>query len=150
MARQRRIVGDVVRIDLGDGTHTYARVLPEASFAFYDARSRGDLVVEDVVGKPVLFIVAVMNHAVTRGRWARVGRIPLEEELSTVPPKFVQDALDETRFQVYEDGRMRPATRKECEGFERFAVWDPTHVEDRLRDHYAGRPNVWVESLRMR
>jgi hypothetical protein len=28
-------------------------------------------------------------------------------------------------------------------------VWAAEHVEDRLRDHYAGRPNQWVESLRI-
>lgn len=27
-------------------------------------------------------------------------------------------------------------------------VWSPEHVEDRLRDHFAGRPNKWEESLR--
>ena len=32
----------------------------------------------------------------------------------------------------------------------RLAVWEPAHVEDRLRDHYAGAPNKWVESLRPR
>jgi hypothetical protein len=150
MARQRRIVGDVVRIDLGDGTHTYARVLAEASFAFYDARSRVDLSAEEVVGKPVLFIVAVMNHAVTRGRWPRVGHVALEEKLATPPPTFIQGAIDGRQFRIYEKGTMRPATREECEGLERCAAWDPTHVEDRLLDHYAGRPNVWFESLKIR
>jgi len=35
-------------------------------------------------------------------------------------------------------------------GLERAAVWGPSHVEDRLRDHYAGRKNKWVESLRIK
>ena len=30
------------------------------------------------------------------------------------------------------------------------AVWDPQHVEDRLRDHFAGLPNKWVQSLALR
>ena len=35
----KRQIGDILKIELGDGTHTYARVLPEAAFAIYDART---------------------------------------------------------------------------------------------------------------
>jgi hypothetical protein len=28
-------------------------------------------------------------------------------------------------------------------------VWEPEHVEERIRDHYAGRANRWAESLRI-
>lgn len=38
----------------------------------------------------------------------------------------------------------------EVEGLERLAVWDPEHVEDRIRDHYNGVQNIWVESLRLK
>jgi hypothetical protein len=51
---------------------------------------------------------------------------------------------------LYEKGQIRPATKKECIGLEREAAWDPTHVEDRIRDYYAGRKNKWVESLKIR
>jgi hypothetical protein len=37
----KRQIGDILKIELGDGTHTYARVLPEAGFAIYDARTSG-------------------------------------------------------------------------------------------------------------
>lgn len=43
-----------------------------------------------------------------------------------------------------------PATPEECAVLERAAVWDPGHVEDRLRDHFAGQSNKWVESLRLK
>ena len=42
----------------------------------------------------------------------------------------------------------RLAIAEECVGLERAAVWEPEHVEDRLRDHFAGRSNRWVESLK--
>jgi len=91
-----------------------------------------------------------MNYAVKRGRWAVVGHIALDEALMNPPPFFMQDALRKDSFSLYQKGQIRPATKSECVGLERAAVWDPTHVEDRLRDHYAGRKNKWVESLKIR
>ena len=146
---QKRVVGDVVRVPLEDGTHTYARVLPEATFAFYDSRTAEALPVTKVVRKPVLFFVAVMNRAIKERRWEIIGHAPLETGFQS-PPRFIQDALNKERFEIYEHGRIRPATRQECVGLEREAVWEPEHIEDRIRDHYAGRPNKWVDLLRMR
>jgi len=144
-----RTIGDIVKIELGDGTHTYARVLPEAGFAIYDARTTEELPIMDTVERPILFYVAVMNRAVKEKRWPVVGHRTLEEGLRS-PPRFIQDALNKKRFEIYEQGRIRPATRQECLGLEREAVWAPEHVEERIRDYYAGRANKWVELLRMR
>ena len=92
----------------------------------------------------------MLRYAVTRGRWKRVGHKPISDAEARPPAKFIRDLLAPGRYRIYEDGKMRKATRKECEGLEAAAVWDPEHVEDRLRDHYAGRPNKWVESLRLK
>lgn len=146
MKFKRRKVGDIVKVPLRDGTHTYARVLPEASFAVYDSRGTEELAIERVVNQPVLFFVAVMHHAVKTGRWPVVGHIPLDDQLHA-PPRFIQDPLNKSNFSIYENGQIRPATRHECLGLEREAVWEPEHVEERLRDHYAGRKNKWYESL---
>ena len=98
--------------------------------------------------RPILFYVAVMNRAIKEKRWTVEGHSPLEEGLQS-PPRFIQDALNKKKFEIYEHGRIRPATRQECLGLEREAVWEPEHVEDRIRDHYAGRPNKWVELLKI-
>jgi hypothetical protein len=136
-----------VQVPLGDRTHTYARVLPDASFAFYDSRTTDELPIERVIELPVLFFVAVMDHVIKTGRWPVVGHHHLEEQLHP-PPRFIQDALDKSSFSIYENGRIRRATRQECIGLERAAVWEPEHVEQRLRDHYAGRKNKTVEEDR--
>jgi len=144
---KKRNVGDVVKIFLGDGTHTYARVLLDASFAVYDSRVTEELPIEEVINRPVLFFVAVMDHAVRKGRWPILGHSPLEDQLRP-SPRFIQDPLDKNSFSVYENGHIRRATRQECVGLERAAVWEPEHVEARLRDHYAGRKNKMVEEDR--
>ena len=147
---QGRVAGDIVRIDLGDGFHTYARVLSEALFAFYDGRITDKLSIDQIIALPILFQVPVMDHAVKRGRWVVVGNAPLDDTLLNPPPRFLQDALKKNLFRIYERGQTRPASKEECLGLEREAVWEPAHVEDRLRDHYAGRKNKWVESLKIK
>ena len=147
---QRRLVGSVVKIPLEREWHSYARVLPEPLCAFYDCRTRADLTVEEIVLKDVLFRLWVMNRALTSGRWEIVGKAPLSDGQLVAVPFFKQDALDPRKVSIYLDGKERPATPAECSGLERAAVWDPEHVEDRLRDHYLGQPNKWTQSLRLR
>ena len=65
-----------------------------------------------------------MDHAVKRGRWKIVGNLPLEENLQKPAPKFMQDRLRPDSFSIYEGGQIRPASKEECVGLERSAVWD--------------------------
>ena len=150
MKRQRRRARDVVRIDLGAGFHTYARVLPGASFAFYDCRLVGEAPLPEILVSRILFRIAVMNHAVKTGRWPVIGHEPLKGAMLILPPKFSQDPIDKTIFSIYENGVITPATREQCRGLERASVWEPEHVEDRLRAHYAGNVNHIVELLKLR
>ena len=148
MTPGRRKVGGIVKIDLGDGTRTYARVLPAASFAFYDARSTDDLPLQTVIERPILFFAAVINRAINSGRWPLVGYLALDDKIRR-PPTFIQDPLRKDSFSIYEGGDIRSATKDQCAGLERMAVWSPEHIEDRLRDHYAGRKNRWLEALKI-
>ena len=54
------------------------------------------------------------------------------------------------KFSIYEDGKIRSASKEECLGLERAAVWEPSHVEERIVDYYAGRKNQWLESLKLK
>jgi hypothetical protein len=136
-------------VPLGKGWHAYAWTLPEADFAFFDLRTRSALPVEEVVRHPIAFRVAVHKPAYNIGRWQRVGKAQPPPALLAPTPTFIRDLLN-GEYSIYLLGDIRPATRAECLGLERCAVWDPEHVEDRLRDHFAGLPNQWVESLALR
>jgi len=148
--RQRRIVGAVLKVPLDKRWHTYAQTLHEADFAFFDARTTGELAVEEIVSQPVLFREAVNRSAYSAGRWLRIGKAPLSPALALPVPKFIEDALHPGRFEIYLGGKIRPAKREECVGLQRCAVWGPERIEERLRDHYAGVPNKWVDAVRLR
>lgn len=161
--RGRRRVGDVVAVPLGcepaddrqtaepgdRGEFAFARVLPSPLMAFYDLKS-WDIPEPDVIlAAPILFKVCVREGAVTSGLWPVITNVELTEELTRPVEFFKQDAIS-GRLTIYCDstGEERPATLEECQELECAAVWDHTHVVDRLNDHFAGRKNTWVELLR--
>jgi immunity protein 26 of polymorphic toxin system len=148
--RQRRILGGIYRIALGDGTFAYCQALAEAEFVFFELRDEGDAAPSEVAGRNHLFRIAIHKSAWDTGRWSLIGMAPIAPDLQGPVPKFVQDPIKPDKFSIYLGGRIRPASREECAGLERSAVWDPEHVEDRIRDHYAGASNKWVESQRLK
>jgi hypothetical protein len=89
-----------------------------------------------------------MKSAFVSARWPKVDYRALEPELATPTDYFMKDKQT-GRFSIYRssDGSTRDSTYDECKGLEAAAVWEPEHVEDRLRDHFAGRPNRWVGQL---
>ena len=145
----RRKVGDVLRIPLGNGENGFGRVLPSVLVAFYDAKSPPDLSIDEIVDRAILFKVWVMDYAIKKGVWQVIGNVPPTEDLLVEPWFFKKDPISEV-LTLYRDstGEEVPAKRSDCEKLEYAAVWDPEHVADRLRDHFAGRPNMWVESMR--
>lgn len=152
----RRRSGQIVRVELGQGTCSYARVLNEPLIAFYDLHcdTTQEVSLEEIVSSTVAFTLMVMNHAITRGRWPVIGRVGLSAELQ-VPPAFCKQDAATGRLSIYQEVPKlaphyeRPAKPGECLGLEAAAVWEPEHVEDRLRDHFAGEPNKWVEQLKV-
>lgn len=147
--RQRRTLGSILEIDLENGYFGYAQIIND-DIMFYDIYS--DTKVSDLKlleDRKPLFFLGVYDDVITKGRWKIVGKLPIKEENKIVPNKFIQDSLNPNSFELYNPntGEIIPSKREEVEGLECAAVWEAEHVEDRLRDHYHGKSNVWVEQL---
>lgn len=151
MGTQRITAGALVGISLGDGHRAFGRVLSKTEVAFYGVRipDAGEVDFDLVYQAPILFITAVMNDAVKSGHWTIVDRRPLEAALDQSRDYFMRDAYT-GKYSIYGsvDGSIRPATEEECVNLECTAVWSACHIEDRLRDHFADVPNVWVRQMR--
>jgi hypothetical protein len=157
-AQKNRAPGRVVCIDLGDGRCAYGRQLWSVNAEFYDhLGTMGESVdLLTLVEKPVAFTIFVTDRCFKRGgRWVLLDAVPLlEREKQRLDVKFRQDVISGALSIVTRacppsvQFSNRPATVEECDGLEQEAVWSPEHVEDRLRDHFDGLPNKWVESLR--
>jgi immunity protein 26 of polymorphic toxin system len=158
-ARANRAPGRVVRIDLGKGRCAYGRALNKPTVEFYDRPGKTEEVVDliELVSAPVIFRIAVMDYAFRRhGGWELLHVVTLTQQERTRVEHYAKQDVFTNAISIYWKDPISgsygetPATFAECQGLERCAVWDPNHVEDRLRDHFDGRPNIWVESLRLK
>lgn len=154
MKKQRFKKGSLVKIQFNDTLHTYGRLLEKPYITFYDAKTSKEMDdVTKIASQPVLFTVSVYDHAITSGRWQIIGHLPPEIKPVEIPLQFMQDPINPNMVRVIDEyGNIRPSTLEECSklGLERAAVWEPEHVEERIDDYYKGKPNTWVESLKLK
>ena len=113
-----------------------AQMLEQPEIAFFDPENSDRM----------LFRLWVHKSAYTQGRWQKVGEGSISEELLTQVPRFKKDPIT-GKLSIYINGIETTAEPTECLNMECAAVWDPEHVEDRLRDHIEKRENVWVKML---
>lgn len=141
--------GAIYKITLGT-KHSYAVALHPPLFAFFDVLTDVEMSPSEIEEKELLFSVWVMAYAVRKGGWVKVG---FTDKFDATPEaRFFKQDLISGRLTAYRDadGHESPIDFDTAAKMEAAAVWDPEHIEDRLRDHFAGRPNKWVESLRPR
>lgn len=148
--RQRWSPGSLVRIALGNDRYGYAQMLDRPEYAFFDHFDLGKSTVNEVLTRNVLFRLWVKNGAHSSGRWVKIGSAPVASALRSPVLRFNQDPLSLVIRLGHDGVSGRVVKAEECAPYERAAVWDAEHVEDRLRDHVAGRPNRWALSLQPR
>jgi hypothetical protein len=152
--RQSFEPGVVLRVGIDDAWHTYARMLAISPYiAFHDCRINEPLTdLHAAIATPVLFVLAVHKDAYRTGHWPAVGHVRVDERPTAVPDHFLHLSQYEPLGPIILDphGRQRRGTVEECVDLEVASVYDAEHVEERLADHYAGRPNVMVEYYRIK
>jgi len=140
--------GALFKIPL-DGDFAYGVMLSRFPYmAFY-----GKDVSFDEYGAPVedpLFTVAVSKISFSAGRWGSPIRVLPEGGVAAIPKFFWQSPVSKADCKIIDPvaRRKMPALPGDCLDMERDAVWSPEHIESRIIDHYAGRKNIYVESLR--
>lgn len=145
MKKQRIKAGDVLKVIIDNDTHTYARILNGADVAFYDCRTKEDIAdLEKIIHSNVICIIAVDKSVLTQGEWPKIGNIPLEKNLQTSPLKYIKEAGEE-KYQIYDNGIIRPSTREECIGLELVASWSKSNVEERLQSYFSNTPSKLME-----
>jgi len=149
MKKQKFSIGALLQIDLKNGQYAFGRVVNKEETLFYDffTDNISNLNFAEIYSAKELFRVSVMKYAITSGLWVVIDNKPIEADLALPNKYFMQDMITK-EFSVYHQGNIIPATYEDIKGLECAAVWEPEHVEDRLRDYFSGVPNVWVEDLK--
>lgn len=151
--RQRITEGAILEIKIDDQYYVYAQILRGGlGYAFFDYKSIKKLENFEVLNDaPVLFIIMVYDYIITKGEWLKVAKLPLRKELLVLPMQYIQDKSNPNSFELYNPntGEIISSTKEKCIGLESASVWAANHVEDRIRDHYLGVPNVWLQQLKI-
>lgn len=143
--------GGVLRVPVMEGRSACAVMLGVRPYvAFFSDEQEDRLTDAGIPEGDPLFVVAVHNKAYSRDRWGSVLRRVAPDALPEIPHFFRQNVLNPEDCQITDAiGGVRKATPEECVGLERSAVWDAEHIEQRISDLYAGRPNPFVESMKV-
>lgn len=145
--------GKVLKIVTPDEDVAYGLMLKTRPyFAFYPERSAH---FSENTGfafdNPPWFISAVHNTAYSKGRWGEFLYRLNDSELPSIPMFFRQNALNAEDCEIVDsEGNVSRAAPADCVGLERSAVWSAEHIESRISDLYAGRPNPFVESMKVK
>ena len=148
--RQKEIPGSIFKVIFDDPFFTYGRIVTGGVFAFYDCKTENDLPIEEIINKPILFYSIVSSYSIKSNIWEIIGNIPLEDYLLKNPKFGIKKISLQDEYEIKDNGKYFDATREECLGLEPIIVWQPQSVEERLRDHYAGRKNIAYEYYRVK
>ena len=59
-------------------------------------------------------------------------------------PFFVQEIGKDDLCWINYDGKRIQVSKIDCFGLERLATWNAMYVAKRIRDHYDGKPNLYL------
>ena len=139
--------GDLFAISLGDGTYGFAQVAHTGDYAFFDFRAERAPPLEEIVSHPVAFRVPAVSGVASKGGWTALGNLPPAGALAQ-PAAYVNQPVGSNQLFLIVGNRRTPATYEQAKGLEAMAWWFEHHLLQRLKDHFAGRPNWDAEVTR--
>lgn len=144
------VPGGVLKVPLPGEEFAYAVMLAAFPYVAFYGEDEGLVDQQPPIGQP-LFVVAVQKNTYSGGGWGPILFRLEESDLPPIPSFFRQNVMRaEDCLIVDASGGTRKASPAECVGLERSAVWAAVHIESRLHDHYANRPNAFLESMRLK
>lgn len=147
-AKKRREIplGAIFEINLGRMGRAYAVRSAGNDVAFFDLLSHQVPMPELLATARILFRMNVADDELVSGRWPIVGNMPLTAALAQ-PAAYWNQPVGSNDVFIYRQGQFQPATRDDVRGLEPLIIWFQMHAEERLRDHFEGRPNRTIDYL---
>ena len=140
----RENVGMVFRIDLQeDEAYAYGQVATETKYIFFNNMDKKDqwTPIEEIIQKPLAFYATVDRYVLKEGLWEILGVWPVKPENQVFPDPYFYDPFLNT-YKIYKTG-VGPVfcEPEEIKGREPLTSWGHGGIQQRLRDHFAKRPN---------
>jgi len=145
----RQKPGQVLRIPLGDGTYGYCQMVDKTKHVFFDFKDNGaNTNIDDFLKSERIFKCVVDSYIINKGFWEILDVFPISEKHLIFEPRFSYNPFSKT-YQIFKDGIGDvPARWEEVQDMEPFCSWGHKAVEQRLKDHFAGRPCYFIEKDR--
>jgi len=146
--KQKEIPGGIIKIVFDEPYHTYGRILNYGDIALYDFKTDRDITdLNEIVRHPIIYKLIVNEGGVKYGKWPIIGSLPLEDNLKN-SKYYLEEIGRPDLCKIIENGVITyNLPKEEGIGLEVGAVWDPLHVEEFLRDYYAGRENISLKLI---
>lgn len=125
----------------------FGRLKRSIYLACYDLLSPKILSLDEIEKASVLFAVPFDINVIVTDRWKTLGNRPLRGQVAEPTLTFIGDPVSGPGS-IYEDGKKRPYAGEDMSKVERSAIWSASSVEERLRNHFTGRPDPRVELYR--
>ncbi len=142
----KRKVGQIIKIDLYNGYHTYGYEINHRSVAILDIMTQNSLSLSEIMSLPRLFTIGVMDFGFET--WEIIGHAELNKKQRKRPDSFIQDSINLSLKLMDDNSELYPVSFNEVQNLERVAGWYSFNVEQRVRDHFARKANITVEILR--
>lgn len=143
----REKIGMVFRVDLKErDAYAYGQIATDTKYIFFDHIDTKDkwIPVEEILEKPMAFYATVDRYVLKEDLWEILGIWPVKPENQVFPEPFGYDPFKKT-YTIFKNGVGNvPCTLEDTYGRECLASWGHGSIEQRLRDHFAGRPNYDV------
>ena len=139
--------GKLFKIQLDNDAYAYALSLQEPEFAFFNCFTP-NASPEEILESELLWRLWVTRQALKEPTWEFLHQCKsIPEKLQIEITRFKKDPIS-GKYSIYINESEISATKEQCVGLERAAVWSPEHVTHRLNDHLKGVENIWEVSLR--
>ena len=149
MARRKKWeTGNVVEIELADGSFSYGLIVNEPLVAFTRDTFFKRPEISPKLLNTIAFQLWVMNSAIGKKGWPVIGDVQLKEVPISEAKFYRYDNISKNFYHYVDCINDIPSTREDCVGLECAAVWQKNHVEDRLQSLKAGFECKWEVSLR--
>ena len=143
----REKIGMVFRVNLHEGTYGYGQIATEIKYIFFDHMDKEGqrTPVEEILQKPMAFYATVDRYILREGLWEILGIWPVKPDHQVFPPSFLYNPFKKIYYK-YKPGTVEEisCSLEETYGCERLSSRGHGSIEQRLRDHFAGRPNYYV------
>lgn len=143
-------IGSVFKLPIASFQHVYAVFLPDLTHYIFDKIFNEDL--QDLsllLELKKLLRVPVMSYVLTKRIWPRVGRIELNNELTTpaifyrrVTTRVDSNSRDVYKYLIVDGIKEIMTTKEECAVYEEELIWGPDQLVDRINKIYCNRASA--------